>query len=165
MANSLRDQLLKAGVVDKKAAARAAHDQRVENKAKGREGLQAEKAAREAKAEEDLKAQRARDKEREKQRKAEQEARDQAFRVAQIADTGTYNKRWNGPRMYYYETRDGRVPYLEISDEVQGLLDRGSLAIAESPDGEIKLIDREAAERIAALDAEWLRAWNRRSVA
>ncbi len=165
MAGSLRDQLLKAGVVDKKAAKKAAHEQRVEHKAKGREGLEAEKAAKEAAAAEEAKLQRARDKERERQRQAEIEARECALRVQQIAQTGSYNKRWNGPKMFYFVSRDGHVPYLEVSEEVQGLLERGGLAIAESPDGEVSLIERDAAERIAELDGSWLRAWSRKKAA
>jgi len=80
--------------------------------------------------------------------------------VARIADSGRLAGKTEGRNRFYFETRDGRVPYIEIGQETVARLASGRAAVCESPEGAVSLVDGEAAARIAALDRGWLRAWN-----
>ena len=158
---SLKDQLLKAGLVSKKQARRATHEQRVDNKKKGREGAAAEKRARAQRHAAEVEVERVRNRARadlKKQAEADKAARS---RVAQIVDSGIVPGAFGGPRRFYFVTRDGRVPYVDIGDETALSLERGAAAIAESPNGALRIITADAAARVVELDPQWVRAWRR----
>lgn len=77
--------------------------------------------------------------------------------IAQIVAAGQLGGNIGGRRRFYYEARDGRVLYIELDDGVAGRLEKRNAAICEAPGGEITLVDGETAQRVAALDAQWVR--------
>ncbi len=78
--------------------------------------------------------------------------------IAQIVAAGQLAGDTRGRRRYYYEARDGRVPYLELDDAIVGRLEKRGAAICEAPSGALTLVDGETAQRVAALDPSWLRS-------
>ena len=65
-----------------------------------------------------------------------------------------------GRRRFYFDSRDGRVPYLELNDEVISEIETGAVAIVESESGKTAIITADAAVAVMTLDVDWLRRWN-----
>ena len=161
MGGSLGDQLLKMGLVDEKQVRQAQHEQRTSRKRKGRKAVESEKASR-------AEAARARRDDARREDRARSLAENEVAashegqnRVQQIVVSGRVEGRTNGRRRFYFEARDGRVPLLELSDELVDGLEAGRVAVAEGPDGRVTLIKRSAAERVDEIDGTWIRTWNR----
>ncbi len=162
--SDLKNQLLKLGLVSDQQARRVGHEQRVQHKAQGREGIEADKATRIQEVEQARQGRRDEDRSRERARQAEQEARALQHRIADLVESGRAEGRTGGSRRFYYEARDGRVPVLELSDEAHEALGNGRLALAESARGEVTLITADAARRVGEVPEAraWLRVWNGR---
>lgn len=67
----------------------------------------------------------------------------------------------SGRHRFYFETRDGRVPYLAVNEGSLKALAEGALVIAESPEGRVQVIEAAGAVRVAQLDLAWLRTRRR----
>jgi len=160
MASSLQDQMLKMGLVDATQVRKAQHDKRVGNQAKGRKGVAAQRTQRDAKAAAARHATKRADRAREKAKWTAAETREVQLLVQQIVDSGRLQGRTHGRRRFYFDSRDGRVPYLELSDEMVTDLERGRVGLAETPKGETSLIEGTSAGRAFDLDPDWLRVWN-----
>ncbi|MCA9527267.1 MAG: DUF2058 family protein [Myxococcales bacterium] len=158
--SSLKDQLLKLGLVSEKQARQTAHEQRVKKKTQGREGAAAERDQRQRDAETAQQARREADRDRERARQARQDQKALVHQINDVVEGGKVDGRINGNRRFYYESRDGRVPLIELSDQAFDDLVAGRAALAESPRGEVRVITPDAARKVAALDAAWLRVWN-----
>ena len=125
---SLRDQFKKANILSPKDAKRLAHEERVERKEKGRDVLEAEKAAREAELAKACAEGRERDRDRqaevEAQRKlAEERAACEALLDTEVRDCG------RGPVSWHFELPDGRLPLLRMTDPDRHQLMSGHLCI------------------------------------
>ena len=60
-------------------------------------------------------------------------------------------------------TREGKIPYLDVSDEIGRGLERGEFAICEMPGAspeEFVLLDAGHAQRVRAIDAGVVRFFN-----
>lgn len=78
--------------------------------------------------------------------------------IARIVEAGRVEAGSGGRRRFYYESRDDRVPYLELPDALASRLEKREAAICEAPDGTVSVVDADTARRIAALDRRWLRS-------
>ena len=129
----LRDALKKAGLIDEKADKRLKHEERVQRKELGREGLEAQKRA-------DEEARRARD---------EQKKGDAKTAQQRLDSDRQRSERWkkllsslesealqggSGPRRFHFQDADGHLPYLLVDDETGRRLEAGELAIARLPE-------------------------------
>jgi len=156
----LKNQLLKAGLVDKKQIEAVKREKKQARKKKGQKTLEAEvQAKREVQAAEAAERRRE-DRERELAKQAQLAAHEQLHRIAQIAESSGLEPAGRPNRRWYFEARDGRIPYVAVDDELSHKLERGSAALVESPDGKMWTVSREAAERIDQLDRSWIRCWN-----
>ena len=156
----LREGLLKAGIVDKKTVRQAEHQQRVERKEKGREVLDHEKQEKEAALEAQLEDRRRQDREREAKRQEETMEQDVAERLWEIAREGAVREGLFGNRRFHFVSRDGHLPFVEMSDDLSKRLEMGNAAIAELPGEEMEtfiIITRETAVRMKEIDAESVR--------
>ena len=133
---SLKEQMLKAGLITEQEAKQATHSQKVVHKKTGRKERerQSEQTRRELEA--GRQAERERDKTHEAGRTAErglEEAERQSGQRHRSAVSAAYREglieKWEGPRRYYY-LRDGRVDYLLVSDDIARRLENGQAAIA-----------------------------------
>ncbi|HLT05449.1 MAG TPA: DUF2058 domain-containing protein [Pseudomonas sp.] len=144
MSLSLRDQLLKAGLVNEKQAKQAAKQkqkqQRLEKKGQAEKDDSQRQAALQAYAEKQ-----ARDQElnRQQQQKAEQKAR--TAQVKQLVESSRLPKLKTED---YYNFVDGKkVKRIAVNDSLRDKLSRGSLAIVRH-EGGYELIPREAALKV-----------------
>ena len=124
----LRDQLKKAKLLSKKDAKRLAHEQRVERKEKGRDGLEQEQKQRQQELQQARDAERKADREREAKRAEQREHR--AERAA--VDDLLAHKAWvpgPGTVRWFFEADGGAVPFLECSAQELRRLQAGELAV------------------------------------
>lgn len=144
MAGSLRDQLLKAGLVNQQQVKKAAHEKR-----KTKAPPQDDKARAAAAAQQAQAAKAERDRELNRQRQEEAERKAAAAQIKQIIETSRLEKT-DGDIPYNFV--DGsKVKRLYVTKELQEQLVRGKLAIAKLA-GRHELVPLEAAEKIAERD-------------
>jgi len=144
MAGSLRDQLLKAGLVNQQQVKKAEHEKR-----KTKAPQQDAKAGAAAAAQQAQAAKAERDRELNRQRQEEAERKATAAQIKQIIEANRLEK------------TDGEIPYnfvdgnkvkrLYVSKELHEQLVRGKLAIAKLA-GRHELVPLDAAEKIAERD-------------
>jgi uncharacterized protein YaiL (DUF2058 family) len=129
----LRDALKKAGLIDDKAEKRLKHEERVQRKELGRDGLEAQHAKDEAER-------RARDEQKRGDTKVAQQRLDQERQRAErwkrlLANLESEAIRGGaGPRRFHFRDADGHLPYLMVDDEIGRRLEAGELAIARLPE-------------------------------
>ncbi|ARU87787.1 DUF2058 domain-containing protein [Pseudomonas sp. M30-35] len=149
MALSLRDQLLKAGLVNEKQAKQASKQkqkqQRMEHKGQVEKDTSQQQAAQQAMAEKI-----ARDQElnRQQQEKIEQKAK--AAQVKQLIEASRLPKLTTED--YYNFVDDKKVKRLSVNELMRNKLSSGSLAIVRHGGG-YEVIPREAALKIQERDA------------
>jgi uncharacterized protein len=132
---SLRDQMLKAGLITEEQAKQAAHKQRVDNKqADPKERAQRSQAQRQQ-AQAQREAERTRHKEQARESGQQQAAKAQVHQQRQrslSALEAAYRDgaiaHWEGARRYYYAA-EGRVEWLMVSEDVVRKLEAGQAAI------------------------------------
>ena len=148
MSLSLRDQLLKAGLVNEKQAKQATKQQQKQQRLEKKGQVEKDNSQREAA----LKAQaekQARDQElnRQQQEKAEQKAR--AAQVKQLIERSRLPKLTTDD--YYNFVNDKKVKRISVNNLMRDKLSSGSLAIVRHGGG-YEIIPREAALKIQERD-------------
>lgn len=128
---NLRNQLLKAGLVDKKQKVQADTQDRREKKQKGADQLAAEQEAKQRAFEEQKAAEAEAQRQAEAVRQAERAQAELENRVRSICDRWAVRPTRPGQRRFYYVQRSGRIAYLLVSDAVLDQLLVGALAIVE----------------------------------
>lgn len=83
---------------------------------------------------------------------------EESTRLFKLAQAGKVEGRTRGQRRWYYVSRAGNVPFLELSDEVARDLEQGHVAVAESERGEVWIVGRECADQLIAGDPAWIRS-------
>ncbi|UCJ16316.1 DUF2058 domain-containing protein [Pseudomonas sp. MM211] len=150
MAISLRDQLLKAGLVNEKQVKQASKQQhkqqRLVKKGQAEEDNSGQLAAQQAKAE---KAARDQELNRQQQEKTEQKAR--AAQIKQLIEVSRLPKLTTED--YYNFADDKKVKRLSVNALMRDKLSRGSLAIVRHGGG-YEVIPREAALKIQERDPQ-----------
>jgi len=151
----LRDQLNKAGYLSKKDLKRLKHEDRVRHKQEGPEAREKDLA----RSREHFKEQRARHQEESRSRGEEQKRRErrreETNRLKARVESQALQERGRG-RKFFFETRRGWVPYLEVSPETGRRLEAGNLAIVDLPWAAVEsfaILPREVAGEMAAYDA------------
>ena len=161
---SLRDSLLKAGVVNKKDAQRVEQQLRLEKKAAL--GSQISKAERERQEREEAERQRQEREEellrRRREAKAQQELEIRLMSSRQILRSHALRYRPGPQRFWFKAPVHPEIWRLDLPERLADDLRCGYLAVAwcddQSPD--VLIIDRAAAERVAAIRPELILFWN-----
>lgn len=150
MSNGLRDQLLKAGLVNEKQAKKAQLEKRKDDKQGKSQTVSVEEQAKRQKAAAE-KAER--DRQLNQQRLEQQERKALLAQIQQLVDA---HKQSPGEGEFAYSFTDaGLVKRLYVSDSVRGRIARGALGIVKSG-GRYELVPRDIAERIRERNAEAL---------
>ena len=148
MSNSLHDQLMKAGLVDKKKAQAA---KKSKHKQRSQKGPKTATEADEAK----LRAQKAREEKAERDRELNRQRQDEADRKAvqaQIRQLIKLNSLKNRDGEVAYNFTDQRkIKRIYITEELVNQLSRGQLAIASLED-RYELIPTQVADKIRLRD-------------
>jgi uncharacterized protein YaiL (DUF2058 family) len=146
--SDLRDKLLKAGLVSAEQAKKVEEDARKKQAPprpgprQGGGGGGPRTAAREEASRESPVA----------------PSKEESQRLLKLAQTGKVDGKTRGNRRWYFVSRQGAVPYLELSEEAVQGLEQGTMAIAESERGEAWLVSRECATRLREGDPAWIRS-------
>ncbi len=151
---SLKDQLRKANLLSKKKAKQLAHKQRVKRKKLGKDGLQAEQDALEAQRKAEKARERQRAREREAEARRQREEREARARLSDLVKNGRIAG-YRGSRRFFFITRDRKVPFLDLSDELGRKLEAGRCAIVEAAPGmpeEFCVVERDVADRMREID-------------
>lgn len=170
MGGDLREELLKAGLISKQQARKAAHSERVEKKRAdpGSKAQQAQAARDEAARAQREQAQRDRTlaearqaAARERDAQAQQrQRREMALRRA--VQDGALPK-WGGGRTYYFQ--DGtRVEALQLNDEAARRMEDGNAAVVRAGEarGSYALITSGAAAKLLDAAPDAIVCWHRR---
>jgi uncharacterized protein YaiL (DUF2058 family) len=135
----LRDAFKKAGLIDDKTDRRLKHEERVQRKELGHEGLEeqkrrddAERQSRDEQKKQDIKA---------AQQKLDQERQRSERWKKLVADLEREALRGiSGPRRFHYHDAEDYLPYLQVDDDTGRKLEAGELAIAKHPETKEALI-------------------------
>lgn len=165
----LRDQLLRAGLVDKKTKQQAdtlARRQRKKKKKKKKKGQapQSEEDRQREAYEARLAAEAAENRRREATRAQERGATELANRIANLAGSSAVREPRPGPRRFCFVSRQQTIQWFHVSAALAWKLESGQLAIVERPgdtDEPHALVPAPIAARIEQLDPECVRFWNR----
>ncbi|UTW08650.1 DUF2058 domain-containing protein [Pseudomonas benzenivorans] len=150
MAISLRDQLLKAGLVNEKQAKQVSKEKQKQKRLEHKGQVEKDESQKLA-AQQAMAAKAARDQElnRQQQEKAEQKAR--AAQIKQLIEVSRLPKLTTED--YYNFVDDKKVKRLSVNKLMRDKLSCGSLAIVRHGGG-YEVIPREAALKIQARDAQ-----------
>ncbi len=156
MGLSLQEQLLKAGVVDKKQVKQAEHEKRVQKKKKKKHGTPSEDSAKvrlqqqqseQAKHHQKLNAQQ----NQQRQRKANQAAAKQLIKSSQLP-------REEGDVAYRY-VAGGKIKQISVTQDVADKLSEGRLGLAMG-DKDVVLIPAETALKVIKRDEDSILLYN-----
>ena len=149
MANSLHDQLLKAGLVDEKKVhkAKKAKQRKAKEQRHGKQKTEDEskRLAREAKTREA-----ARNRELNRKKQAEVERRAIAAQVRQLIETNRLSSEEGDIAYHFNDT--GKIRQIHVTESQHGQLIRGQLAVVKL-DGRYALVADEIAEKVRSRDA------------
>jgi uncharacterized protein YaiL (DUF2058 family) len=160
----LKDQLRKAGLVSEKEIKRARHQERVHATEVGRAGIEAERRETEERARRDAEERRLADRRREEERRRSREEEAARSRGEQTIRGSLLADATGGSRRFFFETHDGAIRFLDLSDSAARKLATGTAAIIESRGlvrGDYCLIDARAASEIETLFPRIVCFWNR----
>lgn len=160
MKQDLRDKLLKAGLVDKKAKKRADHRARVDRTDAKKKGIdeekEEEKKAREYEEKEEKR--RREDKERELARHQKQLKLNKKFQALDLLKARMFLPKSSGPVAFNFVSRSGGIRKLQVTTGIAHDLNNGQLAIVQLPGGErFGLVRRDVAEQLLADDPSLVR--------
>lgn len=179
---NLRDKLLKAGLVDKKAKKKADHRTRKKRTREKRAGVDpnAERAEKDRAAEKKLKDKQEADRERSLANKREQQAAEASlaaerkdseraereeqrrlqtiYKARELIQASMFLPPKEGPVRFHFVSRSGGIRHLQVPTPIAQELDRGQLAIAELPGFQRwGLVPRNVAEQVSELEPALIR--------
>jgi uncharacterized protein YaiL (DUF2058 family) len=150
----LRDAFKKAGLIDDKTDRRLKHEERVEKKELGREGLD-ERRRKEDEARRARDDQKRADVKSAQQRLDHEREREERWKRLLARVESESLKSGGGPRRFHYREPDGHLPFQQVDDETGRRLEAGEFAIARRPDSEETVIlPRALALELAAVRPE-----------
>ena len=84
-------------------------------------------------------------------------------RIQKMIEEGSLKETGFGSRRFYFVTRENKIPFLDLSDELTGRLEKGQAAIVEIPGNDIvdyTIVPRAVARRMQSVDPESVRFMN-----
>ena len=158
---SLKEQMLKAGLITEQEAKQVTHKTRVEHKKTDRKHREAEaeksaaqlESQKQAEIQKDRERNRTREEERKQAESGHQERQRSGSALSLVYKDGLIGK-WAGQRRYYF-AQEGRVEFLLVSDDVGRKLENGQAAIVqgEKNPARLCLMTGGAARKLSELEA------------
>ena len=155
MGNPFQDQLLKAGLINKKQAKKANHEKYLKRK----QNKKNTPSAVSAKAREEQAALAKRNRELNRQRDEENRQREQRAQVKQLIEKNRLKKDDRGEPYYFSE--QNKINRIFVSEEMTDQLSRGQLAIVKFGDS-YEVVPAKVAYQIADRDKKALVAFHDR---
>jgi uncharacterized protein YaiL (DUF2058 family) len=164
----LRKQLLKAGLIDKKAKQKADTEARRKKKRKRKKGKGGGPDAEERRQQEEydrVMAEKAEaDRAIEKERQEAGAVKERDNRVRNLAGAWAIREAKPGRRRWFFVRRDGIIRWFDVGAELAWRLELGAVAVVErpgDPDEPFAMVPRDVAERISGIEPQFVRFWNR----
>ncbi len=151
---NLRDQLLKAGLIDKKAKHQADREARKKKKQKKKEPTEMEKQAERYRQE--LEARRKADRQREAQRLQKNRKEENRRRLISLIDGNQVEPR-PGRRAFYFRGEAQKVGCFHLSSRQAEALEEGELAIVRhpnDPDSPYRLLPERTLNELRSIDPD-----------
>ncbi|MGD8395890.1 MAG: DUF2058 family protein [Candidatus Eiseniibacteriota bacterium] len=158
---SIRDQLIKAGLADKKRDRKVRHEEQQRRKEVGEETIVAEQRARQEALRAEQERRRTEDRRREEERRRQHDDT-LVDRIPALIRSAAVRPNPSGNRRYYFVTRERAVSFIEVPPPVlRGLAD-GRHAIVETR-GALRdhfcVVDAATARTLRELDADVVVLW------
>jgi uncharacterized protein YaiL (DUF2058 family) len=157
MGLSIQEQLLKAGMVDKKQVKKVQHEKRVENKNKQKSGESSEKSAQHRLQQQQAEQVRQNQKLNTERNLLAQKKADQSA-ARQMIQTNKMMLE-EGDVSYHYVTADGQIKRISVQQEVADKLAEGKLGLAMY-DSEPVLLAAEIVLKVLSRDTSAILAYN-----
>jgi hypothetical protein len=84
-------------------------------------------------------------------------------RIQKMVEEASLKETGFGARRFYFVTRDNKIPFLDLSDELTGRLEKGQAAIVELPGNDVDdytIVPRSVARQMQSIDPESVRFLN-----
>jgi RNA recognition motif-containing protein len=84
-------------------------------------------------------------------------------RIREMVEGASLKETGFGARRFYFVTRDNKIPFLDLSDELTGRLEKGQAAIVEIPGDVVDdytIVPRAVARQMQSVDPESVRFLN-----
>ena len=84
-------------------------------------------------------------------------------RIREMVEGASLKETGFGARRFYFVTRDNSIPFLDLSDELTGRLEKGQAAIVEVPGDDVDdytIVPRAVARQMQSIDPESVRFLN-----
>jgi RNA recognition motif-containing protein len=84
-------------------------------------------------------------------------------RIQKMVEEASLKETGFGARRFYFVTRDNSIPFLDLSDELTGRLEKGQAAIVELPGDDVDdytIVPRAVARQMQSIDPESVRFLN-----
>ncbi len=159
---SMRDQILKAGLVDKKQARKARHEEQSRQKSLGEAAVEAEQQSRDEEHHLARERQRAEDKQREIERRQQHEGELQSERVPSLIRSGQLKGSTGGNRRFFFVTAEQTVSFIEVAPPVVRSLADGHHAIVDARgvlNDDFCVVTADTARSIATLAPDRVMVW------
>jgi RNA recognition motif-containing protein len=91
---------------------------------------------------------------------SEEEVRE---RIREMVEGASLKETGFGARRFYFVTRENKIPFLDLSDELTSRLEKGQAAIVELPGSEVDdytIVPRAVARQMQSIDPESVRFLN-----
>jgi uncharacterized protein YaiL (DUF2058 family) len=161
---SMKDQLLKARLVDKKHVRKVEHEERERRKKLGREAIEQEKTLLKKELEEKERRRKEEQQHLNRLRKEEEAARGGVQRMRSLVLGSSLLKHGFGTEPFHFVASNGSLPCLEVSREMAARLETGKAAVVELPGErfpEFHVVPADVAEQVRRAAPDAVRFWNR----
>ena len=158
---SLKEQMLKAGLIDEAQAKRAEQEKREKKKKSSHKQQEQERQKARQQVAKQAEAKREQDRQREQERQAQTRQqsveKQEGTSIRQTVFRDGLLANWQGQKRYHFEEK-GRVQFIDVSETVQQKLEQGRAAIARRPNTgqQYEVISKNAAEILKESQPELL---------
>ncbi|MFH2009735.1 MAG: DUF2058 family protein [bacterium] len=164
----LRDQLLRAGLIDKQSKQQAdttdRRNKKTKKKKKKKGSAPSDEERRRQAYEERLATEAEENRRRAREKLHLQQERERQQQVSNLAGAWAVRERKPGPRRFCFVTRERRIVWFDLSVSLALQLEVGAMAIVERPgdsDEPYAIVPRAIAERVSHIDPQYVLFWSR----
>ncbi|MAG57816.1 MAG: hypothetical protein CMJ83_16140 [Planctomycetes bacterium] len=159
MAGNMGDALRKAGLISKQDLKKLDHQDRVRRKDGGRDGPDRERKHQNRPGRDRGQQRRDRDRVVERRRREGETSDEDLARAHDLVKSQATRAGVGGRRRWHYIAPDGKIPFLDVDEKLGRRLENGDAAIAFDGQG-ARVIDRDAAAKVDAIDPATVLYWN-----
>jgi uncharacterized protein YaiL (DUF2058 family) len=162
---SIKDELMKAKLINKKQIRQIEHEERLEKTKLGKEGVQEKRQEQKRSIDKLQEEKREKDQQQARVENQEKQGKEKKSRIEDIVKQGRAMEGGRGSKKFYFVSRSGKIYFLSVSDNMIEKLERGGAAIVEIGEGPYKndfvVVNTPAATQLQSLDPTMICFWQR----